>query len=131
MGNPNMIKGRPSINPSGRPKGTAGLAEYIRSKTHDFKDLIDIMLDIARESMNDGNKISAVSWFADRGLGKVFEQVSDDDKLAMLKNMVLVPKVGIQMIKEADIEIRSESQVAPSVEHQQTSPKPVDGGSGV
>lgn len=43
-----MVKGGPSVNPSGRPPGAAGLARYVASQTEDGKELVDRLLAISR-----------------------------------------------------------------------------------
>lgn len=43
-----MVKGAPSVNPSGKPPGAAGLARYIASQTNDGFELVDKLLAIAR-----------------------------------------------------------------------------------
>ena len=40
-----------SGNPSGRPKGTLGLANYVQQATHDGKELVDTLLAIARGAL--------------------------------------------------------------------------------
>ncbi len=47
-GNPHMVKGAPSLNPSGRPKGAAGLARYIAEQTRDGQELVDRLLEMVR-----------------------------------------------------------------------------------
>jgi hypothetical protein len=47
-GNPNMRPGMPSINPSGRPRGAAGIAHYVAEQTSDGRELVDRLLAISR-----------------------------------------------------------------------------------
>lgn len=84
-----------SGNPKGRPKGSAGLAQYIREKTHDFFELADIALEIARGQKETtvyvgktptpvqvppsfAERMTAVKWLGDRGMGtaQTFIEVS-------------------------------------------------------
>lgn len=75
-----------SGNPNGRPKGSEGLAKYIREQTTDFFELADIALSIARgrkkfeefvgpqaikikRRPNATERMAAVKWLADRGAG--------------------------------------------------------------
>jgi len=44
-----MVKGAPSLNPTGRPKGAAGLAKYIAQETDDGRELIDRLLALSRD----------------------------------------------------------------------------------
>lgn len=77
-----------SGNPGGRPKG---LAQMVRSKTKNGKELVEFMLNVMRgmilntrtftdkegneHSVEEGplirDRIAAVEWLADRGFGKV------------------------------------------------------------
>lgn len=63
-----------SGNPFGRPKGSAGLSGYISAKTKKFQELADMMLELARDpDQEPADRINAVKWLADRGLGRVAE----------------------------------------------------------
>lgn len=82
-----------SQNPGGRPKG---LANLVREKTKDGRELVEIMLQIARGNLKietsyttvDGqerfqervpshkDRIDAISWLADRGFGKSQETLT-------------------------------------------------------
>lgn len=81
-----------SGNPGGRPKG---LMQWVREQTKDGKELVRIMLEIARgqlvieETYLDSkgkektlekaprhqDRISAIEWLADRGFGKAVTQI--------------------------------------------------------
>lgn len=59
-------------NPGGRPR-SKGLAEYVRSKTRNGKDLVEFWLSVIegrqpRATMQD--KLKAAEQLADRGFGK-------------------------------------------------------------
>lgn len=62
-----------SGNPAGRPKGSRGVAELIRTKTKNYTILVDKMLEIAADNTRESDQIAAIRWLADRGLGKVVE----------------------------------------------------------
>ena len=99
-----------SGNPLGRPRGSAGLAAFIRTKTKDFTKLVVWMLKIARTSASDRDRIAAIIWLADRGLGKVQDAGSDIDKLAALKLMLATQPVGFELVKTVKHEIEAETQ---------------------
>ena len=69
------IQGRypPGIsgNPNGRPRGTAGLADYIRKHTHNGRDLVDFLVIVAgdREKRID-DRLKAVGMLLERGWGR-------------------------------------------------------------
>jgi len=48
-GNPKMLKGGPSLNPSGRPPGAAGMARYIGSISNGGHDIADRLMRIVNE----------------------------------------------------------------------------------
>lgn len=45
-----MVKGAPSINPSGRPKGAAGIARYVAEQTNGGQELVDRLLELSRDT---------------------------------------------------------------------------------
>jgi hypothetical protein len=60
-----------SGNPSGRPRGGAGLARFIREQTGDFRQLAEIALSIASNPLaRTSDRLAALSLLFDRGLGK-------------------------------------------------------------
>lgn len=60
-------------NPGGRPKG---IARQIRESTNDFTEMVEIALAIARDkTAHNRDRMQAVQWLADRGLGKAPETV--------------------------------------------------------
>jgi hypothetical protein len=68
-------RGRPfekgnRANPGGRPGGNRGISQYIKSKTAKGKELVNKMLEIAANDKKTSNRIEAIKWLADRGLGK-------------------------------------------------------------
>lgn len=67
------IKGS-SGNPKGKPRGSEGLAEYIRSKTNNLQDVADQMVTIAADPLRGPDQLAALKWLAERTVGKVPEQ---------------------------------------------------------
>lgn len=47
-----MKKGGPSLNPLGRPKGAAGLAQYVSEQTNGGTELVDRLLKLSRNDTN-------------------------------------------------------------------------------
>lgn len=58
-----------SGNPRGRPKGSAGLAAYIRQRTREGRDLADTVIDVLTSSEDAKVKIDAATWLANRAFG--------------------------------------------------------------
>ncbi len=68
-----------SGNPGGRPAGYNGLAKQIRAATNNGKELLDLLLDIARGQIPGGStakeKMVAAQILLNRGWGKAPETV--------------------------------------------------------
>ena len=84
--------GNPNSNPGGRPvKAPKSLAAFVRASSKDGKELVIIMLQIARGKLkvpvydasgvrvdklpSHSDRMEAVRWLADRGFGKVVDVV--------------------------------------------------------
>ena len=85
-------KSNPNGNPGGRPvKAPKSLAAFVRSQSKDGKDLVIIMLQIAKGKLkvpvfdasgvrvdklpSHSDRMEAVRWLADRGFGKVADVI--------------------------------------------------------
>lgn len=72
-GNPNWVKGGPSPNPSGRPKG---LGDVIRSKLGEGEKLVDWAIEIATsKGARDAERLTAIRWLSENGYGKPVERL--------------------------------------------------------
>jgi hypothetical protein len=64
------FKAGQSGNPGGRPKG-ASLSARIRDETRDGDEILEYVLDIARnEDLKPEVRLQALTWLSDRGFGK-------------------------------------------------------------
>lgn len=85
------LKKGESANRTGRPKGSIGLAAYIKSKTRDCFDIADFYLailmgnsDILNKKYDFQrppsleNKMDAAEWLSDRGVGKAPVTLAND-----------------------------------------------------
>ena len=78
-----------SSNPGGRPKGSKGLARYIKENTMDAREMADVMISIFRGLEPEMNslenkkdrisiRMDALKWLTDRSLGTAAQIVIDD-----------------------------------------------------
>lgn len=75
MGSNEIHRWRPGVsgNPSGRPKGFAGVARAIMRETSDGEELVKFALDALRNvhgNRSFAERWDALRWLADRGLGR-------------------------------------------------------------
>ena len=73
-------RGRPfkkgvSPNPGGKPKELAGLREKIRGHGD---ELVDYLLDLARNAETENTRVAAIRELLDRGFGKPTQPVDGD-----------------------------------------------------
>ncbi len=73
-GNPNMVKGGPSVNPRGRPRNGESLAEAFRAKWSDEK-IVALFTDLAENSHSDQIRMQAGMAISDRVAGKVKDRI--------------------------------------------------------
>lgn len=96
-----MTIGRPfrpgqSGNPSGRPKGTQGLAAEIRARTGDGRELIDFAMRVFRDSEEDiATRWQALQWLADRGWGKAMQ---------IIELVTPAPTLDLSQLSDAQLE---------------------------
>ena len=65
-----FLKGTPCPCPGGK-SGTKGIIEYIRSKTNDLQDLVDLAIEILEDSKTKpGDKVKLIEMLMDRVIGK-------------------------------------------------------------
>lgn len=69
-GNPNMVKGAPSINPAGRPKGFAGVAKMIAERTQDGAALVEYAMKTWTDvTIPHADRWRAFEWLSNRYMG--------------------------------------------------------------
>lgn len=74
-----MVKGGPSLNPSGRPKGFAGMSAEIARRTQDGNALIDFAWELWQDEKNPIKvRWDAFVWLSERGPGKPVQNVNID-----------------------------------------------------
>lgn len=67
-------KGTVSPNPGGRGP-SKGIVEYIRSKTNDLQDLVDLAIEILEDSKTKpGDKVKLIEMLMDRVIGRPIQK---------------------------------------------------------
>ena len=94
-----------SGNPGGRPRG---LASYVREKTCDGTEIVDLMVSVMRGETVDGAKprlrdrMDAATWLSDRGFGRPVNQVeSRSNSLSLEMTMSELTSEDLMTIIEA------------------------------
>lgn len=71
-----------SGNPSGRPSGSKGIAEYIKEKTGNLQELVDLAYDILKDSKTKvSDKITLIKMLTDRAIGSPVQSVHNTGDL--------------------------------------------------
>jgi hypothetical protein len=103
---PKWEKGQ-SGNPTGKPKGAAAMAKYIREQTGNGQEVVEFFLNVFRDELHCGmtekeikviieKRIEAGKWLIDRGFGTALQIIAEDDsrlndaeaeEIAMLEKM--------------------------------------------
>lgn len=79
--NGKFVKGQ-SGNPMGRPKGSKGISMYIKEKTSNLTELVDMAYDLLHdEKTKTGDKITLINLLLNRALGTPQMFVSDQNSL--------------------------------------------------
>ena len=69
-------------NPSGRPAGSKGISQYIKDKTNNLQDLVDMAYDLLYEDKTKLNdKITLINLLLNRALGTPQQYVSTESNL--------------------------------------------------
>ena len=69
-----MVAGAPSLNPRGRPKSGASLAEAVRSR-FPVDRIVSLIEDLAEHGEPDSVRLAAAQMLAERGHGKVTDRL--------------------------------------------------------
>jgi hypothetical protein len=102
-GNPACVAGAPSVNPSGRAKGFAGVARQIMSETGDASELVAFALRVLRDDeARMEHRMAALHWLSDRSLGKPLATVELHGTLAATTS---APSFGDLSVEELRAEI--------------------------
>ena len=77
-----IVKGSGSLNPSGRTKGVSA---YIREKTNDLQEVIDIVIEMLRKPADKQELQFAVNYLTDRSIGKpkVYQEINLDTDISI------------------------------------------------
>lgn len=73
-GNPALVPGCASLNPSGRSKLGPGIARQIAAATRDGEDLVEFVLGVWKDpESSPRQRWQALEWLTDRGAGKAMQ----------------------------------------------------------
>ena len=71
-----------SGNPSGRPKGSKGISAYIKEKTNNLQDLVDLAYTILNQhDTNNKDKITIITMLMNRAIGQPRQSIDADIQL--------------------------------------------------
>ena len=106
-----------SGNPSGRPKGTRDLADYVLETTDGGKELVDALVSIARgvmpnvpvqegsrprkdQQVRPADQLKAIEMLLDRGFGRPLEHLSDETLRLLVESAKGLEEVNGVVIDE-------------------------------
>lgn len=99
-----------SGNPVGRPRGSRGISAYIAEKTNGYRELIDGLLDLARDPQTSSReKLGAYQALLDRGIGRPMNR---HEILSMSMNLTPLPAGFESLPYESKMRILDEYRAA-------------------
>lgn len=90
-----MVKGAPSLNPFGRPRGARGLAAHAAAITDDGRTALDFLAEVmASPKAPLRERVQAALALLDRVGGKPMQAVQLDAQISHEHNAALAPAIG-------------------------------------